>query len=96
VVVGAVLGRLYDGWADKRRHPESAKRLGVLLASGLIVGESLFGVILAGLIVGTDNGTPLAVVGDAFPAVMVGAIAFAVVVAGLYLWTMGKARRLSE
>lgn len=94
VVVGAVLGWLYDKWADGRSDPARARRLGVLLASGLIVGESLFGVILAGLIVGTNNATPLALVGDDFPAMMVGAVAFALVVAALYLWTQGKARRL--
>ena len=38
VVVGAVVGWAYDRWADRLPNAESAKRLGVLLASGLIVG----------------------------------------------------------
>ena len=96
VVVGAVIGWLYDKWADKRPNPETAKRLGVLLASGLIVGESLFGVILAGLIVGTNNATPLALVGDGFPSMLVGIGSFAVVVLAMYLWTQAKARKLAR
>jgi len=96
VVVGAVAGRLYDKWANGRPDPEQAKRMGVLLASGLIVGESLFGVLLAGLIVSTNNATPLALVGDAFPSVVVGAVSFAAVVLALYLWTQAKARSLSK
>ncbi|MBX7248337.1 MAG: oligopeptide transporter, OPT family [Caulobacteraceae bacterium] len=98
VVVGAVLGWLYDKWAGRHADAEARKRLGVLLASGMIVGESLFGVILAGLIVGTNNGTPLSVVPDSFAptGVVVGALAFAVVTLGLYLWTMGKAGKLGR
>ena len=38
------------------------------MASGLIVGESLFGVVVAALIVVTGNASPLAVVGDGFLA----------------------------
>ena len=43
-----------------RDEPErrAAKRLGMLLASGLIVGESLFGVILSGIIVVEQEGRP--------------------------------------
>ncbi|MFO1187931.1 MAG: oligopeptide transporter, OPT family [Alphaproteobacteria bacterium] len=48
VVVGAILGWLYEKTIGRG---EIAKRLGVLLASGLIVGESLFGVLNAGIIV---------------------------------------------
>ena len=98
VVVGAVLGWIYDKWAERHRDAEARKRLGVLLASGLIVGESLFGVALAGIVVATDNGAPLALpfLGDAYPRLIVGAAAFALVILGLYLWLMGKARALSR
>src|SRR5436853_5272027 len=41
IVVGAVAGWFYDSRADRTRRPEAAKQLGVLLASGLIVGESV-------------------------------------------------------
>jgi putative OPT family oligopeptide transporter len=99
VVVGAVIGWLYDKWAGRFRDGEARKRLGVLLASGLIVGESLFGVILAGLIVGTNNATPLSGPwADAIAAnnIVIGAIAFAVVTVLIYGWTMAKAGRLSK
>jgi putative OPT family oligopeptide transporter len=89
VVVGAVLGWYYNRWAQRSRNPERAKQLGVLMASGLIVGESLFGVLLAGLIVASNRASPLALVGDAFApaATAIGAIAFVVVVLGLYAFT---------
>jgi putative OPT family oligopeptide transporter len=88
VVVGAVLGWGYERWAMGTRVAETAKRLGVLLASGLIVGESLFGVLLAGVIVFTNRGTPLALVGDAFEnaALGLGGAGFIVALAVLYRW----------
>lgn len=60
VVVGAVVGWFYDRGAGRARDPETYKRIGVLTATGLIVGESLFGVLLAGIVVASDNGAPLA------------------------------------
>jgi putative OPT family oligopeptide transporter len=97
VVVGAVIGWAYDKWADRLPNAEVAKRLGVLLASGLIVGESLFGVVLAGLIVLSGKGEPLAVVGEQFAPVaeILGAIMFAVVTAALYRWVARAGRRLA-
>ena len=43
-------------WTKRTRNPEYAKRLAVLIASGMIVGESLWGVINAGLISATEQG----------------------------------------
>jgi len=56
------------------------------MATGMIVGESLFGVALAGLVVGTGSDTPLAVVGDEFGLVATigGTLVFASLVAWLY------------
>ena len=51
VVVGSVVGWIYDRRAARAPKPESTKQLGVLLASGMIVGEGLFGVALAALTV---------------------------------------------
>ena len=51
VVVGAVIGHWYNLRAARAAQPARAERLGTLVASGLIVGESLFGVLNAGLIV---------------------------------------------
>ncbi len=98
IVVGAVAGWAYNRWAARQRQPERASQLGVLLASGLIVGESLFGVVLAGIIVFSGNATPLAVVGDSFApmANVAGALGFVLVVLGLYRWTSRLALRGGE
>jgi putative OPT family oligopeptide transporter len=67
VTVGAVLGWLYDRWADERgTGVEFAKRMGVLVATGMIVGESLWGVAFAGIVYGTGGDAPLALVGNDF------------------------------
>jgi putative OPT family oligopeptide transporter len=86
VVAGAVAGWYFNRWAARQRDADRARQLGVLVASGFIVGESVFGVLLAGLIVGTGRPAPLALVGDWFatPALFIGGIAFVIVVAGMY------------
>ncbi len=56
VVIGSVCGHVYEGLVDKTRSGAVAKRLGVLLASGLIVGESLFGVVNAGVVALAQTG----------------------------------------
>jgi len=98
VVVGAVIGWAYDRWADKLPNGEGVKRMGVLLASGLIVGESLWGVALAGLIVATGKSEPLALVGGAFQAVAapLGLVAFGVVTIVLYRWIAALGRRTAS
>lgn len=95
-VVGAVFGALYNRWVSGKKNAAAARRLGVLVASGLIVGESLFGVLLAGLIVFSGKAAPLAVVGDWFAnwGQILGVIAFLVTPWLLYRWIGGKARGL--
>ncbi len=66
IIIGAVAGWAYDRWTRRRADGGAAQRMGILMASGLIVGESLFNVALAGLIVVSGQGEPLAVVGAAF------------------------------
>ncbi len=69
LIVGAVIGYFHDRRAlASGPAGEARKRLGVLVASGLIVGESLFQVLMAGLIVATNEASPLAVVGPGFAA----------------------------
>jgi hypothetical protein len=63
----------------------------VLLATGLIVGESLFGVVFAGVVAASGSDAPLAVVKDFAFAIPLGIIVFAVAVLGLYAWTKGQA-----
>jgi len=86
IPVGAFLGWLYERWADRRPNAEFAKRMGVLMATGFIVGESLFGVAFAGIVAGSGAETPLAVVGEHFEtyAVWLGPIVFAGLIGMLY------------
>jgi hypothetical protein len=67
--------------------------LGVLIASGLIVGESLFGVLLAGLIVGFNRDAPLALVAVDFPwAVLIGLVSFGALIVFLYGWMIRRGK----
>lgn len=87
LVIGAVMGYFLDKALNKRTQEEAAagRRRGTLFASGLIVGESIIGVLMAGLIVvsvssgGSDS--PLALVGKDFAdtAEMLGLVVFLVV-----------------
>ena len=94
VVIGALVGWAYDKRVETRPYGAVAKRLGVLMVSGLIVGESLFNVALAGLIVGSGKGTPLALVGDGFEGVgkVLALIGYLAATVGLYAWTARRAR----
>jgi hypothetical protein len=59
----------------------------------LIVGESLFGVLNAGLIVSFNKDAPLAVVGAGFPTEIMGVLGFAGLIVALYSWLSRRARR---
>ena len=88
LVIGAVLGYVLDKVLKDRGAEEgkAARRRGTLFASGLIVGESIVGVALAGLIaISVSSGgseSPLALVGADFAdtAEMLGLAVFALVV----------------
>ncbi len=87
VVVGAIAGHLYDQRAERTRRPEAVKQLGVLLASGLLVGEGLVGVLVAAVVAFSGKDFPLSLVNDAFadgPAVWLGGGVFALVIYLLY------------
>ncbi len=94
VTIGAVVGFAYDRWADRARDPELAKRMGVLTATGMIVGESLWGVGFAGIVYMTNEETPLALVGDGFApiALVGGTLLFAVLTGILYRRTRAASR----
>jgi hypothetical protein len=95
VVVGAIAGAYYDHRAERSKRPESAKQLGVLLASGMIVGEGLIGVVIAGIVAFSGKDAPLALVGANFAstAVWIGGVAFVAVMFALYRWTERTSRR---
>jgi putative OPT family oligopeptide transporter len=87
VVVGAVAGWIFDRQADRRANPEPTKQLGVLLASGMIVGEGIIGVLVAALVAFSGKDFPLDMVGDTFAnggAVWLGGLVFALVIYALY------------
>ncbi|MBP1475698.1 oligopeptide transporter, OPT family [Frateuria sp. MAH-13] len=88
VVVGALVGAWFDKRADRRPDGEATKQLGVLLASGLIVGESLLGVVVAAIVAISGKQTPLAVVGDGFeiPAIWIGGLVFVASIVVMYRW----------
>jgi putative OPT family oligopeptide transporter len=96
VVVGALVGAWFDRRAERGANAEATKQLGILLASGLIVGESLLGVIVAAAVALSGNQSPLAVVGDSFatPAIWIGGLAFTATVVVMYRWIarMGQGR----
>jgi putative OPT family oligopeptide transporter len=88
IVVGAIVGWYFDKRAERGANPEGTKQLGVLLASGMIVGESIIGVVIAAIVVFSGKNTPLALVGDDFgtAAIWIGGIAFVLVNALFYRW----------
>ncbi|MEA1071963.1 OPT family oligopeptide transporter [Sphingomonas sp. LY160] len=98
IPIGALAGYLYNRWAERQANPAFAERIGTLMATGLIVGESLMGVLYAGIVAaaergGSENaGEVLALVEDFPAAVPAGLLLFAVLIAGLYAWTRGRAR----
>ena len=86
IPIGAVLGVVYNKWADKHENAESLRRMGTLLATGLVVGESLLGVIYAAIIVAANKEEPLAIVDLGGVADGLGIVVFAAVCFGLYRW----------
>jgi hypothetical protein len=55
--------------AGRTARPEFTVRLGVLLATGLVVGDSLFGLAFAAAVGGLGDPERLAIVGDDFAPV---------------------------
>jgi putative OPT family oligopeptide transporter len=105
IVVGAAAGWFYDRRADRTPRPEPSKQLGVLLASGLIVGEGVIAVVISLIKAFSSKPAPMALVGPdgaltkwiSFLAnfqtagIMLGGVAFAVVAFALYRWILGMA-----
>ncbi len=97
IPVGAVLGWFYNRWAMTARSPAFAERMGVLMATGLIVGESLMGVVYAFAVAGAekagskDSANVLALVEPYGSVMIVSLVAFSAAIAALYFWTKGRA-----
>lgn len=90
IPLGSLLGYFYNKWADRSGGTADGaarkKRLGVLLATGMIVGESLYGVVFAGFVAGTGSDDPFAIFtgNDGTLAEVLGIIGFAAVLMWLY------------
>lgn len=105
IIVGAVVGWLYDRRADRTPRPEASKQLGVLLASGLIVGEGVIAVVISLIKAFSSKPAPLALVGPdgvfanwipslakfETAAMIIGGVAFAFIAFALYRWILGMA-----
>ena len=95
VVVGALLSYWYDRRASRLPDPERSQRLGTLVASGLIVGESLWGVLNAGLIVGLSKEAPIGLVSASFgPAPWLGVAAFIACLIFVYRWMLQRSAEM--
>ena len=94
IVVGSLVGWWFNRRAERSPRAEAIKQLGVLLASGLIVGESLLGVVFAAIVVFSGRAAPIALVGKDFAAasMWLGGAAFAAIVFVLYRWVEGLVR----
>jgi putative OPT family oligopeptide transporter len=93
VIIGAILAHWYEGRTKTMPNPERAQRLGTLVASGLIVGESIWGVLNAGLIVGFSKDAPIALVPSTFAlAPWLGVIGFVGAIVWLYGWMLRRSR----
>lgn len=92
IVLGAVLGHGYNRWAKRQGDPALAERMGVLTATGLIVGDSLFNVAYAGIVASTNDPEALAVVAAGGWQTPLGIVVFAALIALIY-GSMRKAAR---
>jgi putative OPT family oligopeptide transporter len=106
IIVGAVVGWLYDRRADHTPRPDASKQLGVLLASGLIVGEGVIAVVISLIKAFSSKPAPLALVGPdgslakwvpilakfETAGIIIGGIAFAVIAFALYRWILRLAQ----
>jgi putative OPT family oligopeptide transporter len=94
---GAALGWLYNRWAMQSKSPAFAVRMGTLMATGLIVGESLMGVVYAFLVGAAqkagskDPANVLALVQPYSSVMLVSLVVFSAAIGGLYFWTRSRA-----
>lgn len=98
VVLGALIGWIFNRWIKDKPWGLTGKRLSVLLASGMIVGESLLAVVLAGLSIAANKESPFAIFGDDpthGQGEWIGALGCAAGLVALYGW-VGRLARSSQ
>jgi putative OPT family oligopeptide transporter len=97
IPLGAVLGWFYNRWALQAKSPAFAERMGVLMATGLIVGESLMGVVYAFAVAGAekagslDSANVFALIEPYSSVMLVSVVVFSAAIGALYYWTKGRA-----
>ena len=93
-VLGSVIGWRYDRWAGGSTNPALAERMGTLTATGMIVGESLWGVAFAFIVYVSGRDAPLAMIGTGYETIALigGTLLFVAIAALLYRY----ARRASR
>ncbi|MBX3429922.1 MAG: oligopeptide transporter, OPT family [Hyphomonadaceae bacterium] len=96
VTIGAITGWIYERAASKSPNAEMLKRFGVLMASGLIVGESMLGVLNAAVVAATDNDAPfrLPFIGEGFTPIseIIAPVMFIILTYAIYRWTWAQTR----
>jgi putative OPT family oligopeptide transporter len=94
IPVGALIGYFYDKWAKSSARPEFAERMGTLAATGLIVGESLWGVGYAGFVAARGGQIPEGLTGKGYAewSELVALVVFFAAIALLYARTRRMAR----
>ncbi|MET3761416.1 oligopeptide transporter, OPT family [Sphingomonas sp. UYEF23] len=84
-VLGSVFGWFYNRWAHRSANPEVAERMGTLTATGMIVGESLWGVVFALVVWLSGSDAPLKLMsGHETEALIGGTLLFFAIAAMLY------------
>jgi len=94
IPVGALIGHFYDRWGKRTANPEFAERMGTLAATGLIVGESLWGVGFAFFVAARGGEIPGGLTGAGYAgwSELVALVVFFGAVALLYARTRRLAR----
>ncbi|WP_404371768.1 OPT family oligopeptide transporter [Sphingomonas sp. MMS24-J45] len=94
-VLGSVIGWFYNRWAHRSANPDLAERMGTLTATGLIVGESLWGVAFAVIVYATNSDAPLALIGKGYETASLvgGTVLFLSIAAWLYRTTIQRVGR---
>ncbi|MGN6500173.1 MAG: OPT family oligopeptide transporter, partial [Tsuneonella sp.] len=94
-VLGTIIGHAWNKMALRTARPEFTARLGVLLATGLVVGDSLMGLVYAGAVGALGDPARLALVGPGFAPVAgwVAIGALIVLLVALYSRTKALAMR---
>jgi putative OPT family oligopeptide transporter len=89
--IGTIVGHVWDRMSERAPRPEFAQRMGVLLATGLVVGDSLLGLVYALVVGAAGDPESLAIVSPGFAtaAQWIGLV----VMVGLLLATYSRTKR---